>query len=399
MQTIKKIYSKTLLVPFWILLAITYSQLSYADSKEYLTKWYEYKLQTTKPGTIDNSTIDEIVDDLANNKKPIYSLIVDSNSLPTNMDVLEKILGALKTNTTIRDLSFFNFSGENIEKITRVLNSKVFPSNKDIYYGRDCDWLVSVDFTNRNDNTNVIIEESAAVEIGLLIKKGLISLNLSGNEISTDNLVTIVQELPSSKLTHLYLNKIKITKGGIHAFANTLRKENNKLTFLALDQNNIDPDSAIQLVDAVSKNSFLQSISLAENNIGNSKEAMKTIRKFYQCKNGIYNINLAKNNLMPIDISELMSNYNDGWSCNGSPKLTLNLAENKIDSTGAMTIANSKCWLELNAIINLGGNNIGFDSTMTLIKTAYTKEQIEGLNFRMADIENPIAVTNEHIEL
>lgn len=49
--------------------------------------------------------------------------------------------------------------------------------------------------------------------------------------------------------------------------------------------------------------------------------------------------------------------------------------------------------------VNLGGNNIGLDGAMALIKTANTKEKLDGLNLRMTDIENHIAVTNEHGEL
>ncbi|MEI8054867.1 MAG: hypothetical protein WCH10_02550 [bacterium] len=390
MQIIKKICSKNLLATLLILLAIGYNQFCYANSNKYLTKWYEYRLQTAKSEIIDDSIIDEVADDLANNKKPIYSLIVDSNSISPNIDVLEKLLNALKKNTTIKELSFFNFSGENIEKIAKILNSKVF-NYKNVKYYPIHDWLVSVDFTNNNDNANSL-EESAAKEIGLLIKKGLISLNLSGNKIGTDDLAIIVRELPNSKLTHLYLNRIKISRGGIDTLANAFRKGRNSLVFLSLNQNNIDSDSAIQIIEATSSTYLLKNISLAENNIGNNK-------KFWQAmvnrinKYDVYNINLAKNNIDSDDIIEfiLLTSY-----CSIS---MLNLAENKIDSKGVLAIADSKIWQESKTVINLNGNNIDSDAIMALTKTANTKEKLEGLNLGVVGIENPAVATNERNDL
>lgn len=385
MQTLKKIFNKALLAMFWILLAITYNQLSYADSKEYLTKWYEYKLQTAKPEIIDNYTIDEIADDLANNKKPIYSLIVDSNSVSPSVDVLEKLLNALKTNTTIKDLSFFNFSGENIEKISKTLSSAVFDYRKD----RGINWLISVNFTNNNDNTNVI-EESAAKEIALLINRGLVSLNLSGNKIGTDDLAIIVRELPS-KLINLYLNRTKISRGGIDVLANALRKGGDQLAFLSLNQNSIDSDSAIQIIDAITLGSYLKNISFAENNLGNDKKISQIVSGCIS--KGISNINLAKNYINSTDIIDLINTiymYSD---------IKLNFAENKIDSRGALAIANSQAWQKFKMAVNLGGNNIGFYGAMALINTVNTKEKLEELNLGMTDIENPIPVTNEHSEL
>jgi len=384
MQTIKKICNKALLAMFWILLAITYSQLSYADSKEYLTKWYEYKLQIAKPGTIATPIIDEIANDLANNKKPIYSLIVDSNSLSLNTDSLEKLLNALKTNTTIKDLSFFNFSGENIEKIARILGGDVFDYRKN----NKSDWIISIAFTNSNDNINVI-EESTAKEIGLLINRGLVSLNLSGNKIGTDDLAIIVRNLPDSKLTHLYLNKTKTSRGGIGVLANALQS-NYQLTLLSLDQNNIDSDSALQILNAISDH--LKSISLAENNIGNDKRIGQIVDKCI--RKGVYNTNLAKNNISSADIMDLVNLY-----VGDRIEFIFNLAENKIDAKGASAIANSQIWKASRTIINLNGNNIGFDGAMALIKTANTKEKLEGLNLRMVDIEDSVAVINKHNEL
>ncbi len=395
MHPAKKISTKLACIAFCSLLAISYSHAGYSDSTQYQTKGYEYKLQKTGKGVIDDATIDEIAADLANNKKPIYSLIVDNDSLAQN--ALEKLLNALKTNNTIQDLSFLNFSGENITKISKTLETDLLTYRQ----SKQIRWIDSVAFTNTHEDTTTPLEKSVVESISKLIISGLARLNLRGNNIGDKGMVTIAKELPGSILTHLNLSNCKIEDGGIAALANALRKGNDRLTHLNLDKNNFAASSVIEIITAANLYN-LSNLSLAENNIGDNEDILGGIFTHY-ARHGsnriIYNINLAKNNISSkgaIKIAETALAY--------SRYFTLNLAYNNIDFAGAEAIARSKAWSESSeTIINLKGNNIGLNGLMALVKTAPTEQKLAGLDLEMmfiaANHAAPTEVTKGHEEL
>ena len=390
MKTIMNKFFKVAVISSCLL--ISYIQASYANSGEYLSSWYEYKLQKAGDSIIDETTIKDIADNLADDKKAIYSLILDKNNLPPEAEALEQILEALKTNSTVHEISFYHFSSDDLLAITKTLAKDLFEFREN----NNLRWIKSFSFAN---TSSASISKKAMEGIAELINKNLSDLCLDGNNIGLNGIVIIAKALPNSELADLSLNNNELDYISITPLVNALQKDkftHKPFRSLSLSNNNIGEDTAIELTNALSYG-YMENVNLSGNNIGSDaavkilKSSLLNHRKFL---NNNFHLDLSRNNIDTIGFEKMASIAAKlPHSKNISP-FYLNLEGNNIDITAITNIWKNREQF----LINIAGNKINKNIAFSLIESAPTKEAIEALHLTIKE-ESGETSDSKHDEL
>jgi len=272
---------------------------------------------------------------LAENKA-LLELHLMENTL--NMEGIQMFADALRTNTTLRTLTYYStkeLSPEEVQIIVEALPKtltslwirKVGAAGiKTIAKNLQNTKLSSLKLGTKNMDLEAA-QELAAV----LPKTTLTSLDLGYSDLGSKNVKFLAAILSKTKLEKLNFSHSDIDPEGAKAFADNLCT-NTTLISLNLIANKIGPQGAKVFSDALRTNSTLLSLNLANNNIG--PEGAKHLADALCINQTLTSLDLSYNKLGPEGIKIFIEVLTTNTTLT-----SLELSYNNMDLAGIQALA------------------------------------------------------------
>lgn len=256
-----------------------------------------------------------------------------------NMEGIQMFANALRTNTTLRNLTYYSSEELSPEEVQIILEAlpktltslwirKVGAAGiKTIAKNLPNTKLSSLKLITRN------IDLEAAQELAAVLPKttSLTALNLGYSKLGSKNAKVFAAILPKTKLENLNFSHNDIGPEGAKAFADNLCTNTTLISF-HLTANKVGPQGAKVLANALRTNSTLLSLNLANNDIG--PEGAKYLADALSVNQTLTSLDLASNKLgsegIKVFIEVLTTN---------TTLTTLELYDNNIDLVGIEALA------------------------------------------------------------